>query len=293
MPGKCSALARVESGDQLEALRSLLAGLCPTAPTMSDEWERCFASRAAQDGLRLRTSDAPDQSYCAVCYGSFEPGERVTELMCKHLYHKACVAPWLERLNACPVCPGRELRACCRLRAGRPDETSWRLRHAAAVSGRAAAAASGAAAAVGAAPVLPLSTVESPVVGPVREFMDGLGYGMTKEYVRRRLDFVKPPSSVGASGKLAAPVHVSHFEIFAMEEEGQPSSRDSRKPDAPLGTAPSEFGWLEVYAEVEDITNAADLAATREQVQQLAGLFSTTALKFNTLGTRSPELRIL
>ena len=48
-----------------------------------------------------------------------------------------------------------------------------------------------------------------------------------------------------------------------------------------------------VYAEVEDITNAADLAATREQVQQLAGLFSTTALKFNTLGMRSPELRIL
>ena len=228
MPGKCSALAQVESGDQLEGLRSLLAGLCPTAPTMTDEWERCFAAG-----------------------------------------------------------PGRELRARCLLYAGEPDNTSWSLRHAAAVSG-----ASSNTAGVKALPqALPLSTVESPVVGPVREFMDGIGYQMTKEYVRRNLDFVKPPTST--SGKMALPVHVTHFEIFTMAKEGNPSSRDPRKPDAPVGLAPSQFGWLEVYAEVEDVTNAAHLAATKEQVQQIADLICATSVKFRPLGIRSPELKLL
>ena len=219
MPGKCSALARVESSDQLEALRSLVAGLCPTAPTMSDEWEQCFAA-------------GPGQS---------------------------------------------ELRACCQLHGGQPDEMSWRLLHTAAVTGRAnsATAAGGA----GAVPVLPLSTVESAVVGPIREFMDGLGYSMTKEYVRRRLDFVKPPTSATAPGKLALPVHVTHFEIFALTQPNTPASRDPRQPDAPPSVKVSEFGWLEVYAEVEDITNAGELAATKEQVQQLASLFSGTSLQ--------------
>lgn len=225
MPGKCSALAQVESAEQLEALRSLLAGLCPTAPTMSDEWEQCLTA------------------------GS-----------------------------------GRELRARCKLHAGKVDDTSWCLRHAAAVSG---ATSNGAEA----APVLPLSTVESTVVGPIREFMGGLGYDMTKEYVRRNLDFVKPPAST--SGKLALPVHISHFEICMMAEKGNPSSRDPRKPDAPSGLDPSTFGWLEVYAEVEDVTNAAHLAATRGQVQQIADLFGAASLKFRSLGMRSPELRLL
>eukprot|EP01043_Picozoa_sp_COSAG02_P085394 COSAG02_NODE_23048_length_731_cov_1.721519_2_plen_56_part_01 len=53
MPGKCSALAPVQSGNQLEALRSLLAGLCPTAPTMSDEWEQCFVAGPGRE-LRAR-----------------------------------------------------------------------------------------------------------------------------------------------------------------------------------------------------------------------------------------------
>ncbi len=227
MPGKCSALAHVQSGEQLEALRSLLAGLCPTAPTMSDEWERCFVAG-----------------------------------------------------------PGRELRARCQLHAGQPDDASWCLRHAAAVSGANTNSAGSTQ-----VDVLPLSTVESPVVGPVREFMDGLGYTMAKEYVRRSLDFVKPPTST--SGKLALPVHISHFEIFTMVEEGNPTSRDPRKPDAPVGLEPSDFGWVEVYAEVDDVTNAAHLAATREQVKRIAGLFDATSLQFSSLGIRSPELRLL
>jgi hypothetical protein len=129
-------------------------------------------------------------------------------------------------------------------------------------------------------------------VGPIREFMDGLGYGMTKEYVRRRLDFVKPPTSdAGAEKQLS--VHISHFEIFALTQPNVPASRDPRQPDAPPDVERSDFGWLEVYAEVEDVTNAGELAATRKQVQQLASLFSGTALKFEEMGMRSPQLRII
>ena len=178
-----------------------------------------------------------------------------------------------------------QLKARCQLHAGQPDDSSWCLRNAAAVSG-----ANTNSTGLTQVDVLPLSTVESPVVGPIREFMEGLGYSMAKEYVRRNLDFVKPPTSTSG---LALPVHIRHFEIFTMAEEGNPSSRDPRKPDAPVGLEPSDYGWLEVYAEVDDVTNATHLAATREQVQRIAGLFGTTSLQFSSLGIRSPELRLL
>lgn len=61
------------------------------------------ASRDARDALLLKTIDAPGQS-CAICCEDFELKEKVKQLPCKHLYHEACVLPWLERHNSCPVC---------------------------------------------------------------------------------------------------------------------------------------------------------------------------------------------
>ncbi|KAJ3333803.1 E3 ubiquitin-protein ligase znrf3 [Blyttiomyces sp. JEL0837] len=50
---------------------------------------------------------------CAICFSDFEPGDRIRELACRHLFHAACIDPWLiapeDNLEAqahrtCPLC---------------------------------------------------------------------------------------------------------------------------------------------------------------------------------------------
>jgi E3 ubiquitin-protein ligase RNF115/126 len=41
---------------------------------------------------------------CPVCTDAFELKEKVLQMPCKHIYHKDCLIPWLERHNTCPVC---------------------------------------------------------------------------------------------------------------------------------------------------------------------------------------------
>ncbi len=43
---------------------------------------------------------------CAVCLCDFTPGDRVARLPCSplHVFHQACVLPWLSLRNRCPMC---------------------------------------------------------------------------------------------------------------------------------------------------------------------------------------------
>jgi len=42
---------------------------------------------------------------CAICQNAFQVKEKgVTQLECKHHYHKSCVTPWLTNHNTCPIC---------------------------------------------------------------------------------------------------------------------------------------------------------------------------------------------
>jgi len=46
------------------------------------------------------------ETACAVCKDDFQKGDRVIQFPCpnKHLFHGACIQPWLKLHNSCPVC---------------------------------------------------------------------------------------------------------------------------------------------------------------------------------------------
>ncbi|KAF7031570.1 hypothetical protein CFC21_042888 [Triticum aestivum] len=41
---------------------------------------------------------------CPICLDVLEPGASAAETPCQHVYHPACLAPWLEARGTCPVC---------------------------------------------------------------------------------------------------------------------------------------------------------------------------------------------
>ena len=41
---------------------------------------------------------------CAVCHENFTKELKGIKLNCRHIFHKDCILPWLEKQNTCPVC---------------------------------------------------------------------------------------------------------------------------------------------------------------------------------------------
>lgn len=52
-----------------------------------------------------------DSHLCAVCIESYKAGEVVTVLTCDHIFHKACIEPWLLERRTCPMCKCDILKA--------------------------------------------------------------------------------------------------------------------------------------------------------------------------------------
>ncbi|NWV49183.1 PJA2 ligase, partial [Daphoenositta chrysoptera] len=51
------------------------------------------------------TGDCNGQEQCCtICCSEYVEGEIITELPCRHLFHKPCVSLWLQRSGTCPVC---------------------------------------------------------------------------------------------------------------------------------------------------------------------------------------------
>ncbi|GFF39964.1 putative RING finger protein [Aspergillus udagawae] len=49
--------------------------------------------------------DAPDPSLCSICMEQLRDDEDVRPLPCEHIFHPACVDPWLTRYRtSCPLC---------------------------------------------------------------------------------------------------------------------------------------------------------------------------------------------
>ncbi|XP_054626095.1 RING finger protein 148-like [Dunckerocampus dactyliophorus] len=77
---------------------------------------KCEAKKAI-GRLQVRTLKRDDKettcdSYmCAVCIESYKASEVVTVLTCDHIFHKACIEPWLLEKRTCPMCKCDILKA--------------------------------------------------------------------------------------------------------------------------------------------------------------------------------------
>uniref|UniRef100_S4RX46 Ring finger protein 150a n=1 Tax=Petromyzon marinus TaxID=7757 RepID=S4RX46_PETMA len=75
------------------------------------------AAKKAMTKLPLKTikkgdqETEPDFDNCAVCIEGYKPNDVVRILPCKHLFHKACVDPWLLDHRTCPMCKLNILKA--------------------------------------------------------------------------------------------------------------------------------------------------------------------------------------
>ena len=55
--------------------------------------------------IMLRIHSIPGTKLqCSVCWEDFSLNESVRQLHCDHLFHEACIVPWLELHGTCPVC---------------------------------------------------------------------------------------------------------------------------------------------------------------------------------------------
>ncbi|CAM9403539.1 unnamed protein product [Ectocarpus sp. 12 AP-2014] len=75
------------------------------------EEEASAAAKAAaeEDDPTTAQSDSGEWSTgqaCIVCFGDYEPGDRLARLPCRHVYHAQCIDEWLDRakLPSCPLC---------------------------------------------------------------------------------------------------------------------------------------------------------------------------------------------
>ncbi|KAF7085669.1 hypothetical protein CFC21_089071 [Triticum aestivum] len=62
------------------------------------------AAKAAVEGLPTVVVAVRGGAQCAVCKDGIEDGEGARRLPCAHLYHDACILPWLAIRNTCPLC---------------------------------------------------------------------------------------------------------------------------------------------------------------------------------------------
>lgn len=85
------------------------------------------AAKAAVESLPTVVVAEAD-AQCAVCKDGIEAGEGARRLPCTHLYHDACILPWLAIRNTCPLCRHE-------LPTDDPEYEKWKARRAAAGGG--------------------------------------------------------------------------------------------------------------------------------------------------------------
>ena len=54
------------------------------------------------------------EAMCSICLDEFSksPGCKFVATKCSHVYHEACILPWVRRNNTCPNCRGTLNKGC-------------------------------------------------------------------------------------------------------------------------------------------------------------------------------------
>lgn len=65
---------------------------------------------------------------CGICLDAFRRGSSASLLPCAHVFHSACLTPWLARSALCPMCRFDLLRNCTEEESRRRDEEERRVR---------------------------------------------------------------------------------------------------------------------------------------------------------------------
>lgn len=81
----------------------------PTSPSGSDVEGRPIQGRVSITQFkRLVGGEGISEVECCVCLCGFEGDEEVSELSCKHFFHKGCLEKWFRnRHSTCPLCRSR------------------------------------------------------------------------------------------------------------------------------------------------------------------------------------------
>ena len=63
-----------------------------------------YSNVASSDQLQADAEEEDGGLSCAICFASFAKEDPVAQLSCRHIFHTACIRPWLERNMSCPTC---------------------------------------------------------------------------------------------------------------------------------------------------------------------------------------------
>lgn len=92
-------------------LRELLGGDpltdTPRGPTQEELELRAAEVLSSLDRMMYDPASAKDMERdeeCSLCLEEYCKGEELLFLPCKHVYHEACLGPWLVRSLTCPLC---------------------------------------------------------------------------------------------------------------------------------------------------------------------------------------------
>ncbi|XP_031274555.1 uncharacterized protein LOC116133021 [Pistacia vera] len=89
--------------EQQMALKKLKKGVYDPPPMKirPNLYYRLDSKNAVKEIQKEKENDIKS---CAVCLEDFEPKETVMLTPCEHMFHEACIVPWVRSQGQCPVC---------------------------------------------------------------------------------------------------------------------------------------------------------------------------------------------